>query len=419
MDHHEIGIKYFATNRSMENLGRDYARRERRQLRSSGYYWVDMVAYMGHYLGTVESDTLDRRNIEKNANQKVFDRFLAKPSVGRVVVCVHGFNVNLNDAYTWFRILVNSMRRTSRDQDDDLGRSYSDLIVTHPGRPEEQARLERSPPNSLTAFVGYSWPSNGNVFSYPSDQREAVGSASALANLIARIHSYDKHVSLICHSMGNYLACNMFAGLANQDFVPRIFQLDDASLEDLDETRRGHVKKWRNTILQLHADKATEEAAPNFVDRYVMLAPDVERRHVTKCVANAELVDTEDEKADYIGPFYEGLRYLTSEIYNFYSRFDGALSISNVEKAPRQAAVAASGFLDTVTMGVFDFLERNPDEKWEMRLGSAPHPPNAPRNFQSYNATEISGREIGHSDYIDSREIAAKIARILVEPSER
>ena len=311
------------------------------------------------------------------------------------------------------------MRRTPRCDGDGLGDDYGKLMVTHPGRPSEISRLETSPPGSLTAFVGYSWPSNGNAFSYPSDQREAVASASALANLIAVIHSYGKEVSLIGHSMGNYLACNMLAGLANQDFMPQIFQSGGASVQDQDEVRRGHIEKWRGTLSQLHASEEIELAAPNFVDRYVMLAPDVERRHVTKCVTDARFIDTEEERADYVGPFYDGLRYLVGDIFNFYSRFDGALSISNLEKAPRKAAVATKGLLDTMTMGVFDFLERNPDEKWEMRLGSAPHPPNAPRNFQSYNATDLSGREIGHSDYIDSREIAAAVAKIVVEPTVR
>ena len=132
MKNNEIGIKYFATNRSMEDLGRDYATDDRLKLRTSGYYWVDMVAYMGHYLGTVESDTLDKRNIVKKPEEKVFDRFLGKDSVKRVVICVHGFNVHLHDSYTWFRILISSMRRTQRDNTDGLGDTYGDLMVTHP-----------------------------------------------------------------------------------------------------------------------------------------------------------------------------------------------------------------------------------------------------------------------------------------------
>ena len=72
--------------------------------------------------------------------------------------------------------------------------------------------------------------------------------------------------------------------------------------------------------------------------------------------------------------------------------------------------------LDKITFGIFDFLERNPDEKWEQRLGGTQHPIIAPPNMESHNAVELSGREIGHSDYVDSKEIAEEIANILVSP---
>ena len=416
MKNNEIGIKYFATNRSMEDLGRDYTTEDHLKLRTSGYYWVDMVAYMGHYFGTVESDTLDKRNIVRKPDEKVFDRFLACDSVKRVVICVHGFNVHLYDSYTWFRILVSSMRRTKRPDTGNPDDTYGDLMVTHPSNPEDRERLDDPKhANSLTAFVGFSWPSNGNVLSYPSDQREAVRSASALANLIARIHSYDKEVSLVCHSMGNYLTCHMLAALVNGDFMPRMFHRDKdiASDKNLAKSRLDNLKKWQPTILREARRK--DDKSRKFIERYVMIAPDVERRHVTKCVVDSKRIGTPEEQAEYLGPFYDGLDNLVGDAFNFYSRFDGALSISNVEKAPRKAAAAVKGALDDVTFGLFDFLERNPDQKWERRLGAAPHPPNAPRNIQSFNATEISGREIGHSDYIDSHEIAETIASLLID----
>lgn len=77
---------------------------------------------------------------------------------------------------------------------------------------------------SLVAFIGFSWPSNGNVFSYMSDQGEARSSAPVLANLITRIREQRKDVSvnLICHSMGNYLACHMFKQLVNEESVPKV-----------------------------------------------------------------------------------------------------------------------------------------------------------------------------------------------------
>jgi hypothetical protein len=36
--------------------------------------------------------------------------------------------------------------------------------------------------------------------------------------------------------------------------------------------------------------------------------------------------------------------------------------------------------------------------------------------MKSHNAVELSGREIGHSDYVDSKEIVEEIASILVSP---
>jgi len=65
---------------------------------------------------------------------------------------------------------------------------------------------------------------------------------------------------------------------------------------------------------------------------------------------------------------------------------------------------------------VLDFLEKNPDHKWEQRLGATQHPMIAPPNMQSHNTTELSGREIGHSDYVDSMEIVDAIAQVLSSP---
>ena len=122
------------------------------------------------------------------------------------------------------------------------------------------------------------------------------------------------------------------------------------------------------------------------------------------------------EKTTYVGPFYSGLEHLVGQVHNFYSRFDGALAISNVEKSMREVALGAKGVLDKATFGVFDFLKRNPDEKWEQRIGATQHPINAPPNMKSHNTVELAGREIGHSDYVDSHEIAVEIAKILVSP---
>ena len=62
---------------------------------------------------------------------------------------------------------------------------------------------------------------------------------------------------------------------------------------------------------------------------------------------------------------------------------------------------------------VVDYFERNPDQRWEKRLGEAPAPPNTPPYFFSANATELARRAIGHSDHIDSPEIASRVLQEL------
>ena len=90
--------------------------------------------------------------------------------------------------------------------------------------------------------------------------------------------------------------------------------------------------------------------------------------------------------------------------------------MSNIEKAAGKLVESSKGFLDKVTFGVLDFLEKNPDHKWEQRLGATQHPMIAPPNMRSHNTTELSGREIGHSDYVDSMEIVDAIAQVLSSP---
>jgi esterase/lipase superfamily enzyme len=206
-------------------------------------------------------------------------------------------------------------------------------------------------------------------------------------------------VNLICHSMGNYLACQMFKQLVKEEILP--YEPEEEKLKAL------KVRVGRETA---------DPEKRYFVDRYIMLAPDVERRHVTKCVKVSGNIGKSNEEASYVGQFYSGLQHLVGQVHNFYSRFDGALALSNYEKVPRKALESAKGFFDKLTFGMIDFLERNPDEKWEQRLGATQHPIIAPPNMKSHNAVELSGREIGHSDYVDSKEIAERIASILVSP---
>jgi esterase/lipase superfamily enzyme len=394
-----MSIRYFATNRDCENLGRDFSRDERINLQKGGYHFVDMEAYMSYYLSEVEAKTMPRGVIVEKSQEDVFGNFLNNEKVGSVVICVHGFSVHFHDAQTWYGILTDALRHT---------KSLNNRVVTD-HKNQQDAKLLRNKgikDGSLTAFIGFSWPSNGDVLSYLSDQREAISSASILANLITRIRRMsNKSVNIICHSMGNFLACHMLKQLVTEESIPN-------------EPNSVKSKALKTRIERNKKGSTVNAKDKYFVDRYIMLAPDVERRHVTKCVKIPGNIGKSKEEAPYVGQFYSGLEHLVGQIHNFYSRFDGALAISNYEKVPRKALVSAKGMLDKLTFGMIDFLERNPDEKWEQRLGTTQHPIIASPNMESHNAVELSGREIGHSDYVDSKEIAEEIASILVSPLE-
>lgn len=367
-------LHYFATNRAMDRLGRaEKTKGGWKTLARRGYYFVDMIKYMDYYLGTTEADEMPHSAVVQDSEQEVFGKFLDDPLIGRVVVCVHGFNVELFEAFTWFRILTDTMKHLP---------AFTDRIVTSP---DELAARSGAPLGSQTAFIGFSWPSNGNVLSYLSDQREAIGSKSAFASLLAQLRKENRSVSLICHSMGNYLACNALAAVVTGEVNPR----------------SPAKQKWFDDVL--NPEKKTKDY---FIDNFVMIAPDVERRHVT--VSSSDVVET-----DYLGPFHAGLEHLVNRKINVYSRFDTVLTISDVEKMPREAGLALGDVLSTVSLGLLDFLKRNPDQKWEKRLGEAPAPPNAATRFSSVNATEIAGRKIGHSDHVDAQPIVERIAQDL------
>ena len=376
-------LKYFATNRATEHLGRAVGKGnsgDRHKLSRGGYYFVDMEEYMRFYLATTDAGEMPAEAIVRDSDQHVFGDFLTRKEIGAIVVCVHGFNVELFEALTWFRVLVDTMKHVE---------GVGDRIVTSPAELSEKTGVKDG---TLTAFIGFSWPSNGNVISYGSDQKEAVGSAAAFASLIARLKLTGKKVNLVCHSMGNFLACHTFANLVNKLFVPPA-AVDNRTILDLLE--RGSKEE--------HSEVVTRSEDDWLIDNYVMLAPDVERRHVTKCDGGA--VETE-----YVGQFYSGLQHLVRRKINFYSRFDGALAVSNLEKVPREAIQAVGDTASKLTFGLLDFLERNPDQRWEKRLGEAPAPFNAAPGFTSVNATELANRRIDHSDHIDSRPVAERIA---------
>ena len=381
-----MDIRYFATNRNPENLAKQFKRDERLKLWRGSYHFVDMKKYMSYYLGTTEEGEMPWEVVVTDSDKYIFgETFLESSLIGSVAICVHGFNVNLHEACTSFGILATSLGNTSTGK----GR-----IVCDP----EDLPVQGQNNKGLVALIGFSWPSNGREVDYVADQRDAKNSHQALANLITRIRCArpDLRVHLICHSMGNLLVCEMLHGLLEAGFRPsEPTNLEKAYQEHIPNRLKRREKPGKKGF---------------FVDRLIMLAPDVERRHIGKSI----LPKAQQDDRGYVGPFHSGLEHLVDDVYNFYSRYDRILDISNWEKAVRDKGLNVLDFLDRATGGLFDFLQRNPDHRWEERLGGTKHPPTAPPNVKSHNAVELTGREIGHGDYVDSRELAEEIANILV-----
>ena len=383
-----MDIRYFATNRNPDNLAKRFPREQRVRLWRGGYHFVDMKKYMSYYLGTTKKGDMPKDVVVEQSNDKIFgDNFLKHSKVGSVAICVHGFNVNLHEACTSFGILATSLGNT---------RAGKGRFVCGPDDMPNNGNQDSK--EKLVAIIGFSWPSNGRVVDYVADQRDAKHSGQALANLITRIRCTrrDIRVDLICHSMGNLLACEMLHGLLEGEFRP---------------SEPTDYEEQYPELIPNKLKRAKENDKDGFfVDRLIMLAPDVERRHVTKSVLKA----SSNDDRGYVGPFHSGLEHLVDDVYNFYSRHDRILDISNWEKAVREKGLGIMGVLDRLTGGLFEFIQRNPDHKWEERLGGTMHPPTAPPNMQSRNAVELTGREIGHGDYIDSRLLAEEIADILL-----
>lgn len=382
-------LQFFATNRSLDRLGRALPKPEqessdkRRLLSKGGYYFVDMATYMKHYLGTTDADEMPAAAVVTESKSDVFEKFLDDKRISSITLCIHGFNVELFEAATWYRVLADTMKHLP---------GVGAKIVTS----LDDLSAKQSTDSDLMAFIGFSWPSNGNVLSYMSDQRDAVGSSAALAELLVRLRATGKTVNLICHSMGNYVACHTLAALVNEVVFPPSAR-DDKKVAAM--LQRGPRLEG--------GDGEQIERNDWLVDTFVMIAPDVERRHVTKCADPAF-------ETSYVGPFYSGLQHLVRKKVNVYSRFDGALAVSNIEKKPREAALAVGDGLSSLTFGLLDFLERNPDQMWEKRLGEAPAPVNAAPGFVSINATELANRKIDHGDHIDATPVVGRIAEELI-----
>jgi len=404
-------LRYFATNRGMDTLARSLDREARLKLSTGGYFFLDMCRYMSFYFAEVDEEAVPPAVLELKSAETVFGPdFIGSDKVGTVVICVHGFNVELREASTWFRILTDTMRH-----DPGLANSF----ILDPDDEADRGLMQAAAPDSLHAFIGFSWPSAGNTVNYYGDQGRAEKSSAPLANLVVRCLLAGKRVKLICHSMGNYVACNMLAGLVTETiFVKKLLDEQEEKKERVDDI-----------LARLKRAKAVEGRIPGevnrqdyLIDTFVMIAPDVERRHVTKVWEDTRGTVRTMTKADakpdslaetYVGPYYPGIQHLCGRVVNVYSRFDGALNISNIAQGTKDKGLALGDTASRLTLGLLDFLERNPDQRWEMRLGSVPHPFNAPPNFVSVNATEVAGRPINHSDHIDCPPLVQRIAREL------
>lgn len=372
-------IRYFATNRDRDKLGRNLERDKRIQLQKGGYHWLNMDEYMSHYLGTTDSSSFPEEVYILDSDQCVFADFLSRKSVKRIVICVHGFNVELHEAHTWYTIFATTLGCTSAG-----GGHLKKTIITDPLDPSQKFLLANDN-NDLTAVVGFSWPSNGNAVSYEADRTEALSSRTALANLIGRVKARCPQASvvLIAHSMGNLLSCQMLAAIVDEEF-----QLPDFKLPD-------YRAMWQSKKPQ------------RFIDKYIMIAPDIERRQVTQCDLKVTRDNKEELRSVYLGPYYAGLKYAVGEVHNFYSRFDKALLISNTEKSVREKIENVKEFFTG---------QDNPETRYEQRLGLTAHPAAiAPGNMTSHNAVVLSNREIDHSDYQDCLPVIELVASIILK----
>ena len=403
-------IRFFATNRDRSNLGRTFNQADRIQLQKGGYHWIDMKRFMAHYLATTDQTTMPPEAIILDSEETIFENFLAKPAIKRIIIGIHGYNVPFHGALTSFSLLADTLSKV-------LEEKHNKILITDPiiaeryaadsnqalGENESKAPITNSIPDKksielvyderlndeasdLTAFIGFSWPSNGNVLDYISDRVEAMQTAPILGNLISYIRNKNPNakVHIIAHSMGNYLTCNMLGGSVIETFTP-LSATGNATIEN-----------------QLKRQNTDEGKGKWFVDRYLMLAPDVERREVTQC----DVDGIAGGKTDYTGPFYEGIENLVEETHVFYSRHDNALKASVVEKE----------VVNELGQKVTEFFTK-PDlnKRWESSLGLNPLPALAPDNMYGHNATVLTNREIDHGDYFDSLAIAEKLVEIIMQ----
>jgi len=381
-------IRYFATNRDRERLGNRFQANERIKLQEGGYHWVDTDRCMAQYLGTTDPTFIPLEAVVQDSKQEVLAVMLADASIRQVVIGIHGFNVPLHGAITSFSLLAEAVQQ-------EIARAGALLVMT----PEE---FNMAAGREKIVFIGFSWPSDGSVLAYQSDRNEATQSTAALANLIGLIRTKNPStkVSVIAHSMGNFLTCTMLSDLVNRLHWPA---------QAYEQDPRGAALKKR---LERRRDDANgnliQEQDDSFLDLYIMLAPDVERREVTQC-GKVEVQDgrlAANGQLEYNGPFYGGLKHLVGHTHLFYSRHDNALKASVLEKEALREPLSKLKERLTGTD-----LQR----RWESSLGLNPLPSLAPPNMTGHNATLLTNRPIDHGDYFDAPQIIREIAGLLLD----
>ena len=82
-------LKFFATNRAIERLGRAIqksgsAEATRHRLSRGGYYFVDMEDYMRYYLATTDAGEMPAGAIVRDSGNAVFGRQQEDPVDSRI-----------------------------------------------------------------------------------------------------------------------------------------------------------------------------------------------------------------------------------------------------------------------------------------------------------------------------------------------
>ena len=84
----KIVLKYFATNRNLDKLGRAVDdSSDRHRLSRGGYYFVDMEKYMRFYLGTTDADEMPSGAVELRARKVKYCHAFASPDMATPVRC--------------------------------------------------------------------------------------------------------------------------------------------------------------------------------------------------------------------------------------------------------------------------------------------------------------------------------------------